>query len=195
MYCLVNMSWIWSFILEKNRSWMLNSGEANERLISIVAVFFKKGFMLLKITYCKQNRSRKNISTPELSCPLITRLTLKNWQTDMKTAQLSVKTKMCERFEAWSLILPLSYHYLVCRQSLANQPAIAHSFIWELNVLQCLCGGKLVLLLLKRLGSLFLSHCTLLLGFSFSFSEGPKAVRWKLTAVEIAMCFLGETRK
>lgn len=79
---------------------MLNSGEANERLISIVAVFFKKGFMLLKITYCKQNRSRKNISTPELSCPLITRLTLKNWQTDMKTAQLSVKTKMCERFEA-----------------------------------------------------------------------------------------------
>lgn len=77
---------------------MLNSGEANERLISIVAVFLKKVLRFqkssLKYIYCKQNRSRKSISMLELSHPLITRLTLNNWQTDVKTAQLSVKTKL-----------------------------------------------------------------------------------------------------
>lgn len=133
LYCLVNMSWTWSFSSENNRSWMLTSGEANERpIFLLLQLSLKKnwGFqniLLNKDAYCKQNRSKRTYFNAQtvFAIPSAHNQGNARKQGDRYKRQ-SGKTKMCKRFRACSLTLPPGLCYLLWRCSSANQLATSH---------------------------------------------------------------------
>lgn len=122
---------------------------------------------------------------PELSHPLITRLTLKNWLQRQKDSSAEYENKNVR--ETWSLQpdTPLSQHYLVCRCSLANQPAIAHHLFGN-GISAMFLEQEIGPTTAEETGQPTSITLQFSVGLLFFFSEDPKPVRSKLTAVEIA---------